>query len=116
MSIRGFTLLALAGLGGLGGCSSAPSPASNDEKNAAMGSYQQCLHRNAAGLDDPATDAAAIARALAFACQTERESVVSTATRGLPPEDQAQIRRQFDLDDPPRLTLMVLQRRAGIVR
>lgn len=100
----------------LGGCASAPAPATETEKTDAMAAYQQCLHRNAAGLDDPATDAAAVARALAFACQVQRDDVVATATRGLPPEDQTRIRSQFEQDDPPRLTLMVLQHRAGIVR
>lgn len=104
-----------AALLGLSGCSSTPAPATDTEKSDAMGAYQQCLHRNAAGLDDPATDAAAVARALAFACQTPRDDAIATASRGLPPEDQARLRRQFEQDDPPRVTLMVLQRRAGLV-
>jgi hypothetical protein len=96
-------------------CSSAPSPATEAEKAAAMGAYQQCLHRHAVGLDDPTTDAATVGRALAFACEVQREDVIATASRALPPEDQARLRRQFEQDDPPRVTLMVLQRRAGIV-
>jgi hypothetical protein len=106
----------VAALLGLCACSSAPAPATEAEKSDAMGAYQQCLHRNAAGLDDPATDAAGVARALAFACQIQREDVIATASRGLAPEDQARVRRQFEQDDPSRVTLMVLQRRAGIVR
>lgn len=105
-----------AALLGLAACSSAPGPATEAETSAAMGAYQQCLHRNAAGLDDPATDAASVARALAFACQIQREDVIATAGRGLAPEDQARLRHQFEQDDPPRVTLLVLQRRAGIVR
>ncbi len=110
------TRLPLATLLGLCACASAPSPTTEAEKADAMGAYQQCLHRNAQGLDDPATDAATVARALAFACQIQREDVVATAARGLPPDDQARLRRQFEQDDPPRVTLLVLQRRAGLVR
>lgn len=101
---------------GLCACSSAPAPATPAENSDAMGAYQQCLHRNAVGLDDPATDAATVARALAFACQVQREDVLATASRGLDPDDQARLRRQFEQDDPPRVVLLVLQRRAGVVR
>lgn len=104
-----------AALAALCACSSAPSPATEVEKSDAMGAYQQCLHRNAEGLDDPTTDAATVARAITFACEIQREDVIATASRGLPLEDQARIRRQFEQDDPPRVTLMVLQYRAGIV-
>ena len=107
--------LGVAALLGLCACSSAPSPATEDEQTAAMGAYQQCLHRNAVGLDDPTTDAATVGRAIAFACEIQREDVIATASRGLAPEDQARLRRQFEHDDPPRVTLMVLQHRAGII-
>src|SRR5262245_43011856 len=73
---------------GLSGCAMGPqeAPASEQEKNAAMRSYLDCLYRAATRVDDHKSDAATIGLAIQGMCPTEYEITREVYSRGLNPQ------------------------------